>query len=72
MTESITNRITPNPTESMSSVVRSLQVGEYVVYPLSRLATVRSTCSLVTLSQDKKFRTKSNKETRTVSVLRLK
>lgn len=58
------------PDETKISVLQSLEVGEWVVYPIEARATLRTYCSEYGLLWRRKFITKTNRTNRTVIVVR--
>jgi hypothetical protein len=50
--------------------IRTMAVGASFVCSISRMSTVRAMCTRIAREQDKVFRTTSNREERTLSVLR--
>lgn len=52
--------------------LKKLKKGESISFDLNKISVVRSTCSLLSLQNDDlKFKTKSDRETRAVTVERL-
>lgn len=52
------------------TVLRELEIGETVTYPAERTSYLRSACVAFGLEWGKKFKTKINREERTVSATR--
>lgn len=51
--------------------LKSMSTGEVVTFPLTRMTTVRSTCSMVATESARRFKTWINKERGTINVMRL-
>lgn len=64
MTEKVMN-------EPIMPTLKNLQKGEAASFDLDRLASVRSICALLSLQNGMKFKTKSDRDSRTVTVERL-
>lgn len=57
--------------EPIMQTLKGLRKGEVASFSLDRVLSVRSSCSLLSLQDKLKFRTKTDRETRTVVVERL-
>lgn len=53
------------------ATLRKLEKGKTTSFSLDRVMSVRSVCSLLSLQNGLKFKTKSDRETRTVTVEKL-
>lgn len=53
------------------ATLRKLEKGKTASFSLDRVMSVRSVCSLLSLQNGLKFKTKSDRETRTVTVEKL-
>lgn len=53
------------------AVLRDMVVNDIVVYPISRMSSIRAMCSNFGLQWNKKFRTKVDREMGTIVVTRL-
>ncbi len=51
--------------------LREMEVGETVSYSASRTSYIKSACSQFGLEWGKKFKTSSNRENRTITVMRI-
>lgn len=56
----------------LRAVIRDLSKGESIDFPISRLQTVKTTCSDLGLIYERKFKTKTNRVKKTISVTRIK
>ena len=56
---------------SITSVLRALDTGNSTVFPINRLRSVRAIASEIGVMYNRKFRTVSNREARTVTVTRV-
>jgi len=55
---------------NVAEVIRNMEVGDVAVFPIARMTTARvSSCNLG-LELDRKYSTKTDRETRTISVTR--
>lgn len=59
-------------TQEIRPILRTMQVGEQVTYPISRTSTVRTAAAIIALELDKEFKTSTNRDTREVTVTRLR
>lgn len=50
--------------------LKAMDAGDMTVFPIERTLTVRTLCSQLGVAENKVFRTKTNRETRTISVYR--
>lgn len=53
------------------AILRELEVGEMHAFPLTRLASIKSSCTTFGLQWDKRFQTKINRENKSVDVTRI-
>ena len=58
-------------TSTIVAAIGGLRVGESVTYPVERANSVKVTCSTYGLSWRKRFKTKVDKEARTITVTRI-
>ena len=58
-------------TSTLVADIAGLRVGESVTYPVERANTVKVTCSSYGLSWRKRFKTKVDRDTRTITVTRV-
>lgn len=56
----------------LRSVIRDLSEGESIDFPIDRLQSVKTTCTDLGLIYERKFKTKTNRVTKTISVTRIK
>jgi hypothetical protein len=61
---------TEDTAKSRRGMILDLDVGESIDFPMSDLQTIRTECSRSGLQYDRKFSTKTNRESRTVTVTR--
>lgn len=59
-------------TSTIVAAIGGLRVGESVTYPVERANSVKVTCSSYGLSWRKRFKTKVDKEARTITVTRVR
>lgn len=59
-------------TSTIVAVIGGLRVGESVTYPVERANSVKVTCSSYGFSWRKRFKTKVDKEARTITVTRVR
>ena len=58
-------------TSTIVAAIGGLRVGESVTYPVERANSVKVTCSTYGLNWRKRFKTKVDKEARTITVTRV-
>lgn len=56
----------------LRSVIRDLSMGESIDFPIDRLQSVKTTCTDLGLIYERKFKTKTNRVKKTISVTRIK
>lgn len=56
----------------LRAVIRDLSEGESIDFPICRLQSVKTTCSDLGLIYERKFKTKTNRVKKTISVTRIK
>ena len=56
----------------LRSVIRDLFEGESIDFPIDRLQSVKTTCTDLGLIYERKFKTKTNRVKKTISVTRIK
>lgn len=56
----------------LRSVIRDLPEGESIDFPIDRLQSVKTTCTDLGLIYERKFKTKTNRVKKTISVTRIK
>lgn len=56
----------------LRSVIRDLSEGESTDFPIDRLQSVKTTCTDLGLIYERKFKTKTNRVKKTISVTRIK
>lgn len=56
----------------LRSVIRDLSIGESIDFPIDRLQSVKTTCTDLGLIYERKFKTKTNRVKKTISVTRIK
>lgn len=56
----------------LRSVIRDLSEGESTDFPIDRLQSVKTTCTDLGLIYERKFKTKTNRVMKTISVTRIK
>ena len=56
----------------LRSVIRDLSEGESIDFPIDRLQSVKTTCTDLGLIYERKFKTKTNRVKKTISVTRIK
>lgn len=56
---------------SIRSIIEPLEIGRTATFPLSRINVVRTTTYNYSLATGKRFRTRSNRESRTLVVTRI-
>lgn len=56
----------------LRSVIRDLAEGESIDFPIDRLQSVKTTCTDLGLIYERKFKTKTNRVKKTISVTRIK
>lgn len=56
----------------LRSVIRDLSEGESIDFPIGRLQSVKTTCTDLGLIYERKFKTKTNRVMKTISVTRIK
>jgi len=56
--------------ENVAEVLRNMEVGDVAVFPIARMTTVRVGGCNIGLELDRKYRTKTDRETRTISITR--
>ena len=59
-------------TSTLVATIGGLRVGESVTYPLERAHTVKTSCSSYGMLWNKKFKTKIDREARTITVTRVR
>ena len=59
-------------TSTLVATIGGLRVGESVSYPVERANTVKNSCSSYGLLWGKRFRTKIDREARTITVTRVR
>lgn len=57
--------------EPIMTTLKGMKRGETVSFSLDRVLSVRSACSMLSLQNDLKFKTKSDRDTKTVTVERI-
>lgn len=58
-------------TEQFRPTIEALAVGEYCTFPLEKLRTIRATCSDLGLVTGRRYKTKSDRKSRTVTATRV-
>lgn len=66
----MTNREDKKP--PLRPVLRTMEVGQAVVFPLERASAVYSVIYSVSVQYDRKFTTRTDREARTLAVTRIK
>ena len=56
----------------LRAVIRDLSEGESIDFPIDRLQSVKTTCTALGLIYERKFKTKTNRVKKTISVTRIK
>lgn len=56
---------------SVYKTIKSLEIGKDVTFPAEKISSVRNVCTTYGLVWNRKFTTKTNREQRTINVLRL-
>lgn len=56
----------------LRSVIRDLSMGKSIDFPIDRLQSVKTTCTDLGLIYERKFKTKTNRVKKTISVTRIK
>lgn len=51
--------------------IKALEVGQTVVYPIEEFNSVKTICSMYGLAWDRKFKTQTDRATRTITVYRI-
>jgi len=57
--------------DEVTPELRAMEVGDVLEYPASRLVTVRVACSTIGMAECKKFKTRADRSTRTLTVTRV-
>lgn len=57
-------------TKDIWPTVRTMEVGTYESFPIDRSLSLRSICSQLGVAENKVFRTKTDREARTITVYR--
>lgn len=60
-----------NTDRPVLTALREMEIGETLVYPISRTSYIRTACVSFGLEWGKKFKTTTSRENRTVTVLRV-
>lgn len=58
--------------EKIRPAITALEVGDAVAFPIERLKSVRTQSSELGVILDRKFKTKTNRENHTITVLRVR
>lgn len=53
------------------AALKSLEVGDTIVYPIEEFNSVKATCSMYGLAWKRKFKTQTDRATRTITVMRI-
>lgn len=59
-------------TLSLRQTIRQLPLGKSIAFPITRFTTIRVTCQSVSMQYNLKFKTKTDKVAKTISVLRIR
>lgn len=56
----------------MREEIKNMEVNDVVTYPAAKLCSVKTTCSMLGFVLERKYKTRQNREDRTISVTRIK